>query len=44
MLLLEKKYSLTFSGGVQYKEYKVTEFSSQTTTNGIIIVIRLGRR
>ena len=33
-----KKYSLTFSGGAQYKEYKVTEFSAQTNTSGTIIV------
>ena len=31
-----KKYSLTFSGGPAYQEYKVTEFTAQTTTTGYI--------
>lgn len=30
------KYSLTFSGGVQYEEYQVVDFTSQTPTSGFI--------
>ena len=37
------KYSITFSGGVQYKEYEIVDFTAQTPTSGFVSLKVKGR-